>query len=115
MMTAAVSKYMFPSSRTSATTDHVHAAMVPTDTNVSIVTVPWRALDNDELWNIQPAHHTTGVANASAHHSQPPNCSALIIDTRSSGTVRTAAGTSRRRTYRAASASGSSAATSGTT
>ena len=40
-ITAAVSKYISPSLRNrSATTDHVHAAIVPIDTSVSIVTAP---------------------------------------------------------------------------
>ena len=56
----------------SATTDHVHAASVPIDTSVSIVTAPCRAFRAIATrWNIQPAHQTTGVANANAHHSHP--------------------------------------------
>ncbi len=47
MITAATSKYVCVSTPpTSTTVDHVHAASVPTEINVSIVAAPWRAFRN---------------------------------------------------------------------
>ena len=98
MITAAVSKYMSAPPANTATSDQVHAAIVPTDTSVSIVTAPWRRFTSVARWNVHPAHQTTGVESASAHHSHPAKCQRSTIETTSSGRVSTAAGRSRRST-----------------
>ena len=46
----------------SARIDHRNAAVVPTETRVSMVAAPWRALIQAARWNGQPAHTTTGAA-----------------------------------------------------
>ena len=80
VMTAPTSKYVSASMPASSTTvDHVHAASVPMEMSVSIVTAKWRALSAAARWNGQPAHRTTGVASASAAHSQPSNWSGGTI------------------------------------
>ena len=42
---------------------------------MSIVAAPWRAFSAAARWNGQPAQSTTGVASASASHSQPSSWS----------------------------------------
>ena len=83
---------------TSTTVDHAHAASVPIEISVSIVTARWRALRNAARWNGQPAQSTTGVASASAAHSQPSNWSGGTIAISVKGTVSATATTSRRQT-----------------
>ena len=83
---------------TSATTDQSQAATVPSDTSVSIVTAPWRRLMSVARWNGQPAQKMTGVASTSAIHCQPSIMSAGTIETRTTGTERTAATIRRGRT-----------------
>ena len=87
---------------------------MPTDTSVSIVVARCRALTNVARWNGTADQNTTGVASAPATQRQPVKWNPGTIEMRSSGTVSTAAGTSRRRTPAASSASGSSTSTSGT-
>jgi hypothetical protein len=76
---------------TSATVDHVHADSVPSETRVSIVAVPWRALISAARWKAKPLTKTTGVARPSASHGHPSNISGGTIDTSTRGTVRPAA------------------------
>ncbi len=57
--------------QTSAYRDCRYAAMVPSETSVSIVVAPWRRLTHAARWNGQPAHTTTGVARTSETHCQP--------------------------------------------
>ena len=64
---------------TSTTTDHVQAASVPIEISVSIVAAPCRAFRSAARWNSSPLQNTTGVASASATHSQPVNCSGGTI------------------------------------
>ena len=83
MITAPASKYVSASSAASRTTvDQPQAASVPTETSVSIVAAPWRALTKAARWKGQPAQRTTGVARAKATHSQPANWSGSTIATR---------------------------------
>ena len=77
---------------------------MPTEISVSIVAPPWRAAREAARWNPAPATSTTGVESASATHSQPEKRSAGTIETSTTGTVRTAAGTSLRATASAAAA-----------
>ena len=80
MIAAATSKYVsasIPASRTTA--DHVQAESVPSEISVSIVAARWRRLSAAARWNGQPPQNTTGVASASASHSQPRNWSGGAI------------------------------------
>ena len=98
VMTAPTSKYVsasMPARRT--TVDQPQAASVPIEMSVSIVTAAWRALRAAARWNGQPAQSTTGVARASATHSQPSNWSGGTIASSVSGAVSATATTSRRR------------------
>ena len=96
MMTAATSKYVSSSSPATRTTvDHAQAASVPMETSVSMVASRWRALRSAARWNPLPHHRTTGVASASATHSQPENWSGAIIASNVSGTVSAIATTRR--------------------
>jgi hypothetical protein len=102
VMTPATSKYVWPSSTAArATSDQPQAASVPIEMSVSIVAVPCRAFTGAARWKRRPETKTTGVARASATHSQPPNCSGGIIAIAVSGPVRTAARRSARRSERA--------------
>ena len=47
--------------------------------SVSIVAARWRAFSSAARWKPKPAQKTTGVASASASHSQPSNWSGGII------------------------------------
>ena len=67
------------STTTSATTDQPQAASVPIEISVSIVAAPWRAFSSAARWKPKPAQKTTGVARASASHSQPANWSGGTI------------------------------------
>ena len=99
--TAAVSKYRWPCSppATSATSDHPYAARTPIDTSVSIVEAPCRAVTAAARWNGQAHHSATGVARTSWSHRPAVQCSRPIAMT-TSGTVRTAATSSRGRSPR---------------
>ena len=66
--------------------------------SVSIVTAPWRALTSAARWKSKPAQNTTGVASASASHSQPTNWRGVTIASTTSGEDSAAATTSLRRT-----------------
>ncbi len=77
MITAATSKYTSAPSTNNATTDHVHAAIVPTDTSVSIVVARWRRFASVAAWMRHPAHHTTGVESANASHAPAVEVQAL--------------------------------------
>ena len=75
-----------PASRKkSATTDHPHAASVPTEIRVSIVAAPCFRFIHAALWNGQPPQRTTGVASWSESHCQLSNCSGSIIASSSTG------------------------------
>ena len=74
MVTAPTSKYMCsPGKATTTVADHAQAASVPIEISVSIVAAPCRRLSAAARWKGQPAQSTTGVASASASHSQPGN------------------------------------------
>ena len=90
-----------PATRT--TVDHVQAASVPIEISVSIVAARCRAFRSAARWNPTPAQNTTGVASASATHSQPSNWSGGTIASAASGAVSSAATASRVRTARAGS------------
>ena len=48
----------------------------------------WRTLSQAARWNGHAAHVTTGAASVSDSHCQASNCSAGIIDSATTGTVR---------------------------
>ena len=73
------------SPRNSAHSDHPNAASVPTEINVSIVAVPWRALVHAARWKGSAPHTTTGAANVSDIHCQASNCRAGIIPMATTG------------------------------
>ena len=84
---AATSRYVsIASPSNSEYSDHPKAASTPSEMSVSIVAVAWRRLRHAATWNGHAPHVTTGVASASASHSQPSNCSAGIIDISTTGT-----------------------------
>ena len=56
-----------------AYTDQPHAAVIPSDTSVSIETDPCRALRSAAWWNGHAAQTTTGAASATSTHCQPGN------------------------------------------
>src|ERR1035438_10719396 len=66
--------------RNSAHSDHIHAALTPTEITVSIVAAPWRALVNAARWNGKAPHTTTGEARVRASHCQLSNCSSGTMD-----------------------------------
>ena len=99
-----------PASRKkSATTDHPHAASVPTEMRVSIVAAPCFRFIHAALWNGQPPQMTTGVASWSESHCQLSNCRGSIIASSSTGSDSSAETRSRRRS----GAVGSSSAAAG--
>ncbi len=75
--------------------------MMPSETSVSIVAAPCRALVSAARWNGHAAHSATGAAHATRTHCQPGNRSAGTSDSSSdrsvSGTKKTRATISRRR------------------
>ena len=81
----------------SAHSDQDVAAMIPMLTSVSMVDAPCRAARAAARWNGHAAHVATGSASAATTHCQPRNCVTGTIDSTTTGTVRTAATTSRRR------------------
>ena len=99
---------------TSATTDHRYAAMVPSETSVSMVVAPWRRFTRVARWKGQADHRMIGVESAKATHSHPENCSPGTIEIARTGTPSTTATTRRGVRSRSSSASGSSGSTSGT-
>lgn len=46
------------------------AASVPTETSVSMVAMPWRALTQAARWKGSAPHTTTGEARPSVNHCQ---------------------------------------------
>ena len=98
-----------------AYTDQPVAAMMPSDTSVSMDTPPCRALASAARWKGQAAHRTTGAASAMRTHCQPGKrtlgSSERTSDRSLSGTKNTSARTSRRH-RRAAPAAASSGASS---
>ena len=56
--------------RNKAYSDHPNAAIVPTETRVSMVVWPWRRLAQAARWNGSPPHTTTGAARAREAHCQ---------------------------------------------
>jgi hypothetical protein len=93
-----------------AYTDQPHAAVMPSDTSVSIDITPCLALRTAARWNGHAAHPATGAASSARTHCQPGNRYAgnsdSSTDTSLSGTKNTSATISLRRRYltRAASA-----------
>ena len=89
------------SSTNIAYTDQPHAAVMPSDTSVSIETEPCRAFRSAAWWNGQAAQIATGAASATRAHCQPGNRYAGNSDSSTdrslSGTKKTSARISRRR------------------
>jgi hypothetical protein len=77
---------------------------------VSIVAAPCRRLIQAARWNGQAPQVATGAASVRAALCQLSNCNAGIIETSSTGSVRTAASTSRCRSAEAASGSAAASA-----
>jgi hypothetical protein len=86
--------------KNSAYSDQASAAMVPIEMSVSIVDAPWRRLVQAALWNGHAPQTTTGAASGRDSHCQKVNCSAGIIASATTGTVRTAETMSRCRRLR---------------
>ena len=61
------------SSTNIAYADQQHAAVMPSDTNVSIDAVPCRALRSAAAWNGHADQITTGAATTTRIHCQPGN------------------------------------------
>ena len=99
--------------RNSAYSDQPKAASVPSDTRVSMVAAPCRALVQAARWNGAPPQTTTGAARVSDSHCQYSNCSAGIIAIAITGTVSAVATSSRRRSDVAGSATCSGSAVAG--
>ena len=98
-ITVPVSKYTWPSSipATSTTADQTHAAVVPSDTRVSMVAARWRRLRTAAQWNPHPAPKITAAEATDAAQRQPSKRRGGIIDTAITGTPSTTAPTSLRR------------------
>src|SRR5258707_14168092 len=63
-----------PRSRTNiAYTDQPHAAVMPSDTSVSIDAEPWRAFFSAARGNGHAAHPPTGAGSATSTHCPPGN------------------------------------------
>ncbi len=99
------------SPKNSAHSDQPNAASVPTETRVSMVAAPCRALVNAALWNGSPPQTTTGAARVSASHCQLSNCRAGTIESSTTGRARRAETVNRSR--REASSGSSSLGVSG--
>src|SRR3954463_1383752 len=93
--------------RKSAYSDQPNAASVPSDTSVSMVAAPWRALAHAARWKGAPPHTTTGAARVSDSHCQYWNCSAGIIAIATTGTASAVETSSRVRSERTPSSTGS--------
>ncbi len=83
------------SPKNSAHSDQPNAASVPTETSVSMVAAPCRALVQAARWNGHPPQTTTGAARVSESHCQLSNCAAGTMASRTTGTA-SSAETSRR-------------------
>ena len=98
------------SSTNIAYTDQAQAAVMPSDTSVSIVAVPCRAFRSAAAWNGHADQMTTGAAVTSRIHCQPGNRdhgnSDHSTDRSLSGMKNTSATTSRLRRSRTRAASG---------
>ena len=83
--------------------DQPQAAMMPSDTSVSIEAVPCWALLSAVRWNGQTHHRATGAVQAASSHCQPPNrsdgTSDSISDRSVSGMKKASETYSRRRRY----------------
>ena len=83
-----------------AYTDQPQAAMMPSETSVSIDDVPCRAFLSAARWNGHAHHSATGAAQATRSHCQPSNrsdgTSDSISDRSVSGMKNTRATISRR-------------------
>ncbi len=91
--------------KNSAHSDQPKAASVPTETRVSMVAAPCRALVNAARWKGSPPQTTTGAASVRHSHCQLSNCSAGTMERRITGTA-SRAETVRR--WRSEASSGSS-------
>src|SRR5689334_2966582 len=97
-----------------AYSDHPYAASVPTETRVSIVVAPWRALTQAARWNGSAPQTTTGDASVSESHCQLSNCQAGTIASRITGMLSSAETTSRSRNGSVGAESGAGASEDGT-
>jgi hypothetical protein len=77
-----------------------------------MVAEPCRRLSAVARWNGHAPQTTTGVASASATHSQPAKCSAEIIDMTTTGSPSSTEPTSRRRSPATCACSASTASAS---
>ena len=96
--------------KNSAYTDHRYAAVTPTDTSVSMVAAPCRALTTAARWNGHAPHTATGEASARQAHCQFRNCSAGIIASATTGMASADDTSSRCRNADVSAAPSSSAA-----
>ena len=71
--------------KNSAYSDHRYAAVTPTETSVSMVAAPCRALTTAARWNGHAPHTATGEASARQAHCQFRNCSGGIIASATTG------------------------------
>ncbi len=93
--------------RNSAHTDHRNAAEVPTETRVSMVAAPCRALVRAARWKGQAAYVTTGAVSVSDSHCQYVNCQAGTMASTTTGSARTTEVIRRRRSGPSSSSAGS--------
>ena len=99
--------------KNSAYTDHRYAAVTPTDTSVSMVAAPCRALTTAARWNGHAPHTATGEASARQAHCQFRNCSAGIIASATTGMASADDTSNRCRNAAVSPAPSSSAAAAG--
>jgi hypothetical protein len=89
--------------KNSAYSDHRYAAATPTETSVSMVAVPCRALTRAARWKGQAPHTATGEASARLAHCQFRNCSAGTMARTTTGIARASDTSSRCRSPSASS------------
>jgi hypothetical protein len=78
-----------------AHTGQAQAAMTPSDTSVSMVSVPCRRFFSAAWWNGQADHSATGAVQPMRAHCQPGKRTDGISDRSVSGTKNTSARISR--------------------
>ena len=101
------------SPRNSAHSDHPNAASTPIEIKVSIVAVAWRRFFHVVRWNGSAPHTTTGAAKVKDSHCQLSNWAIGTMASSSTGAVRTAEITRRRRRASVASSAPGEAAETG--
>src|ERR1019366_2818761 len=96
--------------KNSTYSDHRYATVTPTDTSVSMVAAPCRALTTAARWNGHAPHTATGEASASDAHCQFRNCRGEIIASATTGMASASDTSSRFRNTDVSPAPSSSAA-----